>query len=253
MKHGKLQRLKIYCPKPMVTCWFFKPRMRNRATSGSVYERLNLPRAGLLPIMIVTLRSALLLSFMITFTAIGGTAMAYEEPRYEIVHQAEGYEVRRYNDRLAAQVSGTANQNSAFGLLFRYISGANQSSEKVSMTVPVAQSEKIAMTVPVAQSSMSDGGYMQFFLPAHYTLENVPKPTNPDVEIVVVKGGYFAVHRYNGRASDQNFARARTVLLSRLSEDGHVPTSEVTKATYNGPFTPPFMRRNEAMVSVTWP
>lgn len=179
--------------------------------------------------------------------------MAYEEPRYEVVHRAEDYEVRRYNDRLAAQVSIAADQNNAFGLLFSYISGANQSSEKVSMTVPVAQSEKIDMTVPVAQSSGSYGGYMQFFLPATFSLETAPKPTNPSVEIVVVKGGYFAVHRYNGRASDQNFARARTVLLSRLSDDGLVSTSEVIRATYNGPFTPPFMRRNEAMVSVSWP
>ena len=179
--------------------------------------------------------------------------MAYEEPRYEVVHRAEDYEVRRYNDRLAAQVSIAADQNNAFGLLFSYISGANQSSEKVSMTVPVAQSEKIDMTVPVAQSSGSYGGYMQFFLPATFSLESAPKPTNPAVEIVVVKGGYFAVHRYNGRASDQNFARARIVLLSRLSDDGLVSQSEVIRATYNGPFTPPFMRRNEAMVSVSWP
>jgi hypothetical protein len=210
-------------------------------------------RTGLFPAMKVTIRSTLLLSFMITFILIGGRAVAYEEPRYEVVHRAEDYEVRRYNDRLAAQVSIAADQNNAFGLLFSYISGANQSSEKVSMTVPVAQSEKIDMTVPVAQSSGSYGGYMQFFLPATFSLESAPKPTNPAVEIVVVKGGYFAVHRYNGRASDQNFARARTVLLSRLSDDGLVSTSEVIRATYNGPFTPPFMRRNEAMVSVSWP
>nr|WP_213396255.1 heme-binding protein [Yoonia sp.] len=210
-------------------------------------------RTELFPAMIVTIRSTLLLSFTITFILIGGRAVAYEEPRYEVVHRAEDYEVRRYNDRLAAQVSIAADQNNAFGLLFSYISGANQSSEKVSMTVPVAQSEKIDMTVPVAQSSGSYGGYMQFFLPAKFSLETAPRPTNPSVEIVVVKGGYFAVHRYNGRASDQNFARARTVLLSRLSDDGLVSTSEVIRATYNGPFTPPFMRRNEAMVSVSWP
>ena len=179
--------------------------------------------------------------------------MAYEEPRYEVVHQADGYEVRRYDDRLAAQVTRNANQNNAFRLLFSYISGANTSSERVDMTVPVAQSEKISMTVPVAQTSSEVGGYMQFFLPASYTLETAPQPTNPDVEIVVVEGGYFAVHSYSGRSTDQNFARARTVLLNRLAEDGHAPTSDVIKATYNGPFTLPFMRRNEAMVSINWP
>jgi len=133
--------------------------------------------------------------------------MAYEEPRYDIVHKADGYEVRKYYDRVAAQVTKASSSNKAFRTLFGYISGANQTSEKVSMTIPVTQSEKIAMTVAVTQG---DSGYMRFFLPASYTLETAPKPTNPDVDVVVVKGGYYAVYSYSGRANDKNFFEART-------------------------------------------
>ncbi len=179
--------------------------------------------------------------------------MAYEEPAYDVVHNADGYEVREYGDRVAAQVLQGANQDNAFGLLFRYISGANQSSEKVSMTVPVAQSEKIQMTVPVAQSAESEGGYMQFFLPSSYTIETAPRPTNSDVQIVLVGGGKFAVRTFSGRASAANFERAKSKLLERLLEDGVIPISDVIRATYNGPFTPPFLRRNEAIVAIEWP
>ncbi len=91
--------------------------------------------------------------------------MAYEEPEYETVTVAKGDELRRYGDRLAAQVLQSSNEDGAFGRLFRYISGANQSSAKISMTVPVAQSETIAMTVPVAQSFDGGSATMQFFLP----------------------------------------------------------------------------------------
>jgi DNA gyrase inhibitor GyrI len=185
----------------------------------------------------------------LTLFSAGG-AMAYEEPRYAIVHKADGYELRKYGDRVAAQISNAGSANRAFRALFAYISGANLTSAKISMTVPVTQSEKIAMTVPVTQG---DAGTMRFFLPASYSLETAPKPTNPDVEIVGVKGGYYAVYTYSGRANDRNFAAARKALLGQLAADGIVATSGVIRATYNGPFTLPFNRRNEAMVRINWP
>jgi len=178
--------------------------------------------------------------------------MAYEEPAYEVVETADGYEVRRYADRLAAQVEQTSSADGAFGKLFRYISGANQTSAKVSMTIPVAQSQRIAMTVPVAQSSSSDGGHMQFFLPASYSLETAPQPTNPDVKIVVVEGGYHAVRRYSGRPTTPKFERESSNLRQLLERDGRSAKSDPIRATYNGPFTPPFMRRNEVMVRIDW-
>ena len=76
--------------------------------------------------------------------------MAYEEPPYDVVAKADGYEVRKYGDRIAAQVSNHTSSNKAFRTLFKYISGANQSSEEVSMTIPVAESEKIEMTDQLA-------------------------------------------------------------------------------------------------------
>ena len=185
--------------------------------------------------------------------SIGGLAIAYEEPHYDVVSKSDGYEVRQYSDRVAAQVSGQMRSYKAFQTLFKYISGANQSAEKVSMTIPVAQSEKIDMTVPVTQGAHSDVGYMQFFLPSSYTLETAPKPTDPSVEVIKVEGGYYAIYSYSGRANDRNANDAEAQLLDSLSRDGVTVTSEVIRATYNGPLTLPFNRRNEAMVRIVWP
>ena len=184
---------------------------------------------------------------------VGGAVMAYEEPPYDVLFKTDGYEVREYDDRIAAQVSSQISSNKAFRTLFKYISGANQSYEKVSMTIPVAQSEKIEMTVPVIRGAQSDVGYMQFFLPSSYTLETVPKPTDPSIDIVTVEGGYYAVYSYSGRANDRNFAKAEARLLDSLSRDGVAVSSEVIRATYNGPLTLPFNRRNEAMARIVWP
>ena len=179
--------------------------------------------------------------------------MAYEEPPYDVVFKADGYEVRKYDDRIAAQVASQTRSNKAFRTLFKYISGANQSSKKVSMTIPVAQSDKIEMTVPVTQGSQNEAGYMQFFLPSSYTLETAPRPTDPSVEVIKVEGGYYAAYSYSGRANDNNAKDAEAQLLDRLSRDGVTVTSEVIRATYNGPLTLPFNRRNEAMVRIVWP
>lgn len=190
----------------------------------------------------------LVVAVMTTF-AVGG-AFIYEEPRYDIIHKADDYEVRQYYDRVAAQVSKAGSTNKAFRTLFEYISGENKTSEEVSMTTPVTQSDKVAIT---DISNQWDSGYMRFFLPASYTLDTAPNPTNPDVEVVVVKGGYYAVYSYSGRANDRNFDDAQKQLIEQLSLDGIVTKSEVIRATYNGPFTLPFNRRNEALVRIEWP
>lgn len=203
--------------------------------------------------MAIILRLLMLSCVVVPAIFIGGAVVAYEEPPYEVVSKADGYEVRKYSDRVAAQVSNLTRPNKAFRTLFGYISGANQSAAKVSMTVPVAQSEKIEMTVPVTQAAQNEAQYMQFFLPSTYTLETAPQPTNPSVEIIVVEGGYYAVYSYSGRANDRNAKKAEARLLERLRLDQVNPISEVVRATYDGPLTLPFNRRNEAMVRVAWP
>ena len=179
----------------------------------------------------------------------GTQAMAYEEPTYEIVFVTDGYEVRRYQGRLAAQVSGSSATNSAFRKLFKYISGANTASAKVAMTVPVAQSVSIEMTVSVMTSSKP---YMQFFLPSSFTLETAPVPTDPGIKIVNVEGGYYAVLEYSGRSTNANFDKQQRILVNSLKRDGVTQKSAPIMATYNGPLTLPFLRRNEVMVMIDW-
>ena len=188
---------------------------------------------------------------IVSFVVFAGGAMAYEEPRYRVVHRGNGYEVRLYDDRLAAQTAQASSSDNAFGRLFRYISGANTGSAKIDMTVPVARSEKIDMTVPVNQTTGA-GGYMQFFLPDFYTLESAPTPTDPDVQIVVVRGGYYAARLYKGLANEGNYENHRDKLLTTLQSDDVKVIGAPVRATYNGPFTPPFMRRNEVIVPVEW-
>ena len=118
--------------------------------------------------------------------------MASEEAKYEIVKSTDIYEIRKYSDRLAVQVISTTGDNS-FRKLYNYISGNNEKKQEIKMTIPVTQTEKFGNMT------------MQFYLPSEFNKENVPDPTNTDIEVINVEGGYYAVIRYSGRASEKNF------------------------------------------------
>ena len=165
--------------------------------------------------------------------------MANEEAKYDVVKSSDVYEIRKYSDRLAIQVA-SKNGNNGFRKLFNYISGNNEKNQKIKMTVPVTVMEK------------SGNMTMQFYLPSKFNKNNTPDPTASDVEIINIEGGYYAVIRYSGRASENNFIKHRDILESELYKDGIVIKGLPIKATYNSPFTLPLMRRNEAMFRVNY-
>ena len=165
--------------------------------------------------------------------------MANEEAKYDVVKSNEIYEIRKYSDRLAVQALNT-NQNNSFRKLFNYISGDNETNEKIKMTIPVTQMEK--------KGNMT----MQFYLPSKFNKDNIPNPSRSDVEIVNVEGGYYAVIRYSGRASDKNFIKHKEILENELKKDNISIASPPIKASYNSPFTLPMLKRNEAMFKVNW-
>ena len=199
--------------------------------------------------MVKILKFALIILF---FTIINTKiTMALEEPKYEIIKSNKDYEIRKYNNRLAIQTEYSY-ENSGFRYLFNYISGENNMSEKVSMTVPVTQSVKIDMTSPVTQFNNNGKMVMQFYLPSKFTLENAPKPTNSRVNLVTMAGGHFAILKYSGSSSDKNYLKKLNKLKNSLIKDKIEMLDSGTKATFNGPFTLPILRRNEAMIEIKW-
>ena len=177
-------------------------------------------------------------------------SIAYEETSYRIVATNKNYEIREYDDRLAVQTSQENGQNKAFRELFKYISGSNTSSTKIEMTIPVTQSIKIDMTTPVTQKFQDGKIIMRFFLPRKFQPETAPQPLNEDLSIVVVKGGKYAVMKYSGRSTVKNFEKHSNLLLEALSVNKITTLDEPIKATFNGPLTPFFVRRNEVMIRI---
>ena len=197
------------------------------------------------------LRLAVFLVALLAYFTASVPAMSYEEPEYSIVKKTDVYEVRQYKRRTVAEVT-YGEEDSGFRVLFDYISGANKGSKEVEMTIPVTQSKEIDMTVPITQSTTGGKMSMRFFLPIQYSKQNAPEPNDERVRIIDLPAEYFAVISYSGFASDGNFEEHYTKLKSALDKDGIVIKGPPIKATYNSPFTLPFLRRNEAMYPLEW-
>ena len=190
-----------------------------------------------------------------------GVRSGYEQASYTVIDRlGKHIEVRRYPPKLVAEAVVSASdeesgRSKAFRMLFDYISGANQSQAKVSMTTPVeiaAQPERMAMTVPVETQANAAGRYtMRFFLPAEYTPETAPQPTDPNVWVLEVPERTLAVLRFTGSTGADNVA-AHWGELQRAVETSRWRTAgEPTTMFYDPPWTIPFLRRNEVAVPVT--
>ena len=178
-----------------------------------------------------------ILSIIVFNIIIVSNSMATEQLKYETLDTNEIYEIRKYSDRLVIETE-TSNQNSSFRKLFNYISGSNEKNQEIKMTAPVTQIEK--------NGNMT----MQFYLPSEFDENNVPNPSNSEVKILNMKGGYFAAITYSGRASDKNFLKHKEILENQLKEDNIKILSPPIRATYNSPFTLPMLRRNEVMFEI---
>jgi hypothetical protein len=168
-------------------------------------------------------------------------------------------EVRRYGPRLVADVTMTAAEsdqsgNSAFRVLFDYISGANKAKGKVSMTVPVEVSgtrdaadrgETVSMTVPVEQGGAGDAMRMRFFFPSSYTMATAPEPLDPRITIAEVPGQTVIVRRYSGFNDAAAKAVEAAALDRALAGSSYAPAGPPVYLSYDPPWTLPPFRRHE--------
>lgn len=202
--------------------------------------------------------SRLILS-TITLTFMGAV-MAIEEPKFSVLEKNPPFELRSYAPMILAeaQTEGDLDEASSqgFRLIAGYIFGQNQVSEKIAMTVPVAveeqvpKSAKIAMTAPVNIESNAGKWTVSFVMPSEYTMESLPKPLNPRVQLRQIPAVKRAVIIFTGFNSENKVAE-KTLELEEWMRSKNLQAVGVPRfARYNPPWSIPFMRRNEIMIDV---
>jgi effector-binding domain-containing protein len=118
----------------------------------------------------------------------------------------------------------------------------------VTMEVQPKPSEKIAMTTPVTMAQEGEQWRMHFVMPAEYTMQTLPKPNNPQVNVREIPEQNYAAIRFSGFSGAKKVDRKTKELLAWMSEKGLEPIGTPELARYNPPITPPFFRRNEVLI-----
>ncbi|MFT5427662.1 MAG: hypothetical protein ACI9ST_001244 [Psychrobacter glaciei] len=189
---------------------------------------------------------------------IPGVAMAVEEPYYTVISQSEDFELRRYDPQLVAQTLVTGDQkdasNKGFKVLADFIFGNNTAptggSGKISMTAPVKMqpSQEIAMTAPVNMQQTDGKWRVRFVMPSQYTMQTLPKPNNPEVEIIEVPAQTYGVIKFSGFTGSSKVDDKTEELRTWMQSKNLTPTGDPELARYDTPWTLPFLRRNEVMI-----
>jgi hypothetical protein len=170
---------------------------------------------------------------------------AYESAEYKVVESDGKFEVREYPDLMLVATTtklDAQGRDGSFMKLFRYISGANESVKKISMTTPVfMENDKEASAVQ-----------MGFVMPKDIAVEGVPAPTGEGVDVRKRVGGRFAVLRFSGqlttKSAEESERKLRTWMATKGLAAVSFDSSGVETAGYDPPFTPGLLRRNEVLI-----
>ncbi|MEU0494105.1 heme-binding protein [Mycobacterium sp. NPDC006124] len=190
---------------------------------------------------------------------IVGIRVGTEEPPHDTERLPGGLEIRRYRPRIAAETTVEAPEerarNEGFRRLAGYIFGGNGGSDEIAMTAPVSQAgsggRKIAMTAPVARSGDDESGWViRFFMPSKWTMATLPTPDDDRVRLVEVPAETVAVLRFTGDRGSATIAAKSDELRKALHDNGIEAVGEPQAWFYDPPWTLPFRRRNEVVVSV---
>ena len=170
----------------------------------------------------------------------------YEQPQYTVVVSRPGYEVRLYESYLVAETTVVGDfastGNTAFRRLAGFIFGRNSNALRMNMTVPVTH-----------QPHDNGTHKYRFVMKRTYSEQTLPHPLEDTITLVRVPAGPYAVRAYRGGRSENRFRRIEAELLDALRSDGLQTTGTPAVAVYNGPATPPPLRRNEVIVPLDWP
>jgi SOUL heme-binding protein len=200
----------------------------------------------------------IILGMGILWSVWGYFASNVEQSAYTVIESRDGYEIRLYPEHIVAETTVTGPYKEALNQGFRivagYIFGANTKSERIAMTAPVTQAESstesIAMTAPVLATVDGESHTIAFGMPRSHTLESLPTPTDSRVRIRTVPEKKVAVLRFSLGRSTARVQAKKLQLIELLKRDAVTTVGEPQFAGYNGPWTPPWMIRNEVMIEV---
>lgn len=186
--------------------------------------------------------------------------MSIETPKFNVVQKDDKFEIREYQEYINASVEIESDYKSAinegFRVLADYIFGNNKAKSRINMTVPVTEqvntSKKIEMTAPVTSAKLRERNkyLISFTMPAKYTLESLPEPTNKTISIYKVAPHKAVALKFSGYLNEKITARKTQELEEWLKKNNLQTKDEFMFAQYNPPWIPGPFRKNEIIANL---
>jgi hypothetical protein len=179
-----------------------------------------------------------------------------EEAEYAVVERRPGYEVRRYAARLIAETDmqryAREDTGAAFQAIGGYIFGANAGREKIAMTAPVLMAPATGLTeATAAPATTRPIAGMAFVLPRRFeSLDRLPEPDDPRVKLRQEPARSVAALRFGWYATPSVVAARARTLAAMLAADGRAMASAPYVASYNPPFSAPWVQRHDILVDL---
>lgn len=165
--------------------------------------------------------------------------MTIEHADYMVLIKEGDFEIRQYEPMIiAVSRENDLKGGSGFNQLFGYISGNNKDSRKISMTAPVLND--------LNQEQLTTS----FVMPKEYSLDRLPQPSGPDVQLKEIPRRQVAVVIFSGNINPAKIAEKKNELLDWLKEKHITSSGLFALARYNPPFIPGFIKHNELMTEV---
>jgi hypothetical protein len=164
----------------------------------------------------------------------------YESPEYQVVKKIDDFELRLYTTFHTVSIQESSlGGYSGFGYLFNYISGNNN------------KSTKMKMTVPVINDLNANEQSMEFVIPKIHE-KDIPQPVDSKMKIKEYPSQHVLVYLFSGLINQDKLVsimeKMKQILLTlKMSQVG---TPKI--ARYNGPYSLPFLRHNEVWINVSY-
>ena len=169
-----------------------------------------------------------------------------EQQKYRVLKRLDNLEIREYEACVLMQVTVNGDFMSAGSIAFRplvnYISGSNESRQKIAMTAPVIQ-EPVTGTKHV----------VSFVLPAGMHPDDVPVPSDAQVKMVAQPVHFAVVRKFGGGWNEHRFQEEGEQLLNAANSAGLKPIGGIYWARFDPPWKPGFLKRNEAIIKIERP
>ena len=168
--------------------------------------------------------------------------MSVEQAPYKTIIKDGNFEVRLYDPIIiAVSQENDIKGSSGFNHLFNYISGNNQ------------ESMKIAMTAPVINNLDDEKPTIAFVMPKKYSMEELPQPMLPDIQLTEIPKRYLAAISFSGNINHKIIEKKKNELTEWLNEKQITPLGPIELGRYNPPFIPGFIKHNELLVEINPP